>query len=451
MAFSNDVLSITSNVFDARWNVGVEVGTPVFVTFSFGDSRAAYDTQHPNGFTLWTEQAKSYIRQAFQIWDRASGIHFIEVPDSAGGQIRVSLYDMTGTLNSVGQQASGFGYYPSYRTSSGVGIEPSYNNLGGDLFLNSNFFADPTTFAPGQSGFSVALHEIGHTIGFKHPFEGTPVIDPAHDNANYTVMSYTRSGPSTVLGSVDIEASQIYYGKADLSYNWDPTSLTLSIFGSSANEILLGTNLADVISAGGGNDIIRGGPGNDTIDGGEGLDTSLYGRNRTSYSIAPTSSGIIVTDSSGTDGSDALVNVERLQFLDLVLALDTQGNAGNAYRLYQAAFNRTPDQAGLSFWTHQLDFGVDIQTVAAGFVNAAEFKAVYGVNPTHSHIVDLMYQNVLGRAGEPAGISFWVGQLDRGLSIGALLEGFAVSSENHGIVDPKIAQGIVLDHTAFLV
>ena len=94
---------------------------------------------------------------------------------------------------------------------------------------------------------------------------------------------------------------------------------------------------------------------------------------------------------------------------------------------------------------------MDIQAVAQGFVNAAEFKSVYGTNPTNTHIVDLVYSNVLGRAGEPAGINFWVGQLNGGLSVGALLQGFAVSSENHGIVDPKIALGIVLDHTAFLV
>ena len=76
---------------------------------------------------------------------------------------------------------------------------------------------------------------------------------------------------------------------------------------------------------------------------------------------------------------------------------------------------------------------------------------MYGANPTNVHIVDLMYSNVLGRAGEPAGINFWVGQLNGGLSVAALLNGFAVSSENHGIVDPVIAQGIVLDHTLFLV
>jgi len=184
--------------------------------------------------------------------------------------------------------------------------------------------------------------------------------------------------------------------------------------------------------------------------GGNGVDTVVYFGRHASFNVAiNTDTSLSVTGPN--TGVDHLSNIERLQFSDSIVAFDIQGNAGSAYRLYQAAFNRTPDTAGLSFWTHQLDLGLDIQIVAAGFVNAAEFKTVYGVNPTHAHIVDLMYQNVLGRAGESAGINFWVGQLDAGLSTGALLEGFAISSENHGIVDPKIAQGIVLDHTAFLV
>lgn len=184
-----------------------------------------------------------------------------------------------------------------------------------------------------------------------------------------------------------------------------------------------------------------------TIDGGAGLDTVVYAGRRAGFDISVGAGSITV---NGT-GADTIANVERIQFTDSIVAFDIQGNAGNAYRLYQAAFNRTPDTAGLSYWTHALDQGVDILTVARGFVQSSEFRSVYGVQPSNASIVDHLYHNVLHRAGDPEGVAFWTRGLENGLPIADLLQGFAVSSENHSLVDPKIAQGIVLDTSAYLV
>jgi hypothetical protein len=218
--------------------------------------------------------------------------------------------------------------------------------------------------------------------------------------------------------------------------------------GLGGDDVITGSNGNDTLFGYGGNDIIVPLGGSNVVDGGVGFNQVII-HAPIETSTINVSGNLVVVNSS--EGNDTITNAQRVQFSDGALALDVQGNAGNAYRLYQAAFDRTPDTAGLSFWTHQLDLGLDIQTIAQDFVNSSEFKTVYGTNPTNAHIVDLFYQNVLGRAGEPAGINFWVGQLNAGTSVGAVLEGFAVSSENLGIVDPKIAQGIVLDSSAFLV
>ncbi len=241
---------------------------------------------------------------------------------------------------------------------------------------------------------------------------------------------------------------RVHYG-TNFYYRSEESDLVVSY--NSVGVVIDTLGGDDVILTGSGRDQIFAGGGNDRIDAGGGLDVVEFSSSRSAYSLIPMLDNTIqIRDGTGQNGADLLRDVERLQFTDGVLALDIGGNAGNAYRLYQAAFNRTPDQPGVSFWTHQLDLGTDIQAVAQGFVNAAEFRSVYGSNPTNTHIVDLMYQNVLGRAGEPAGINFWVGQLDNGLAIGALLQGFAASSENHGRVDPVIALGISLDQTASL-
>mgnify|MGYP003942493579 CR=1 FL=1 len=98
-------------------------------------------------------------------------------------------------------------------------------------------------------------------------------------------------------------------------------------------------------------------------------------------------------------------SVERLQFSDGTLALDTGSGqtAGEAYRLYQAAFNRTPDTAGLKYQTNALDSGYSLSTVAGNFIASPEFQRTYG-NVNDTQFITLLYQNVLHRAPD-AGVT----------------------------------------------
>ena len=76
-----------------------------------------------------------------------------------------------------------------------------------------------------------------------------------------------------------------------------------------------------------------------------------------------------VNDRLSLEGTDTLTNVERLEFADtngtgqayrLYQAAfertpDTNGNAGQAYRLYQAAFERTPDPVGVGYHVNDIE------------------------------------------------------------------------------------------------
>jgi hypothetical protein len=198
--------------------------------------------------------------------------------------------------------------------------------------------------------------------------------------------------------------------------------------GSAGADWLLGYAGSDVIHGGDGSDHLVGGMGNDMLDGGAGLDTAVFGGIRAGYTLARTSSGMTAT--SATEGSDALINVERLQFTDKTIAFDLDGNAGQAYRLYQAAFDRVPDQAGLGDWIDGMDRGMGLSQVATGFINSAEFKALYGNNPTNSEFVTLLYDNVLHRAPDTAGYNDWMNGLSSGMTREQVLIGFSESTEN---------------------
>src|SRR6185369_519335 len=67
----------------------------------------------------------------------------------------------------------------------------------------------------GDSGFVTLLHEIGHALGLKHPFE-SPLLPSAENTTANTLMSYTRvgNGNATDLAAFDIAALQYLYGVA---------------------------------------------------------------------------------------------------------------------------------------------------------------------------------------------------------------------------------------------
>ena len=80
-------------------------------------------------------------------------------------------------------------------------------------------------------------------------------------------------------------------------------------------------------------------------------------------------------------GTEILTNIERLQFADNSLALDIEGNAGEVYRLYQAAFNRPPDIEGLSYWLNQRDEGMSLEDIANHFIFSQELNRAISLRP----------------------------------------------------------------------
>jgi subtilisin-like proprotein convertase family protein len=194
-----------------------------------------------------------------------------------------------------------------------------------------------------------------------------------------------------------------------------------------------------------GNDarnVFRGNGGNDTIDGGAGIDTAAYTGARSGYTVVKGTSGWTV--SSTDEGADSLLNVERLQFSDATFALDISGNAGQVYRIYQAAFNRAADAGGLGYWISVMDSGATLNNIAQGFVDSPEFKKLYGTNPTNEQVMSKMYDNVLHRTPDQAGYDYWVGVLNRNeASVAAVLATISESPENQAALVGVIGNGFV--------
>jgi hypothetical protein len=261
-------------------------------------------------------------------------------------------------------------------------------------------------------------------------------------NINVSVIpDHTTEGPETMVLKLGDGAGTIL-GTASLVIN-DTSRAFNFIRGSESGELLVGTNDDDQLEAFGGNDVLQGGRGNDALSGGSGNDVAKYAGNWANFKIERTDNGWKVSDKTGAEGIDSLQSIETIRFADMSVALDLGGSAGQAYRIYQAAFNRAADPAGLGFWMNYLDKGGSVQGMAAGFIDSNEFRSLYGITPTNAELVGRMYQNVLHRAPDQAGFDYWVGALDKHLSsVSEVLAGFSESAENQAALLGVVGTGI---------
>ncbi len=245
--------------------------SPAFVTFSFDTVAAdyvddgSYTQAFIDSFTAFGAAAKTVARAALAAWADISGITLFEV--AAGqGDLRFGGYDFT--LDPDTAAFAGFAYHPATDVEQYFAFRDA---LGGDVFIDLNYVTD--TF--------ILLHEVGHAMGFKHPFEGDPTLLPALDNHDNTVMSYTGNN-NPFLGPFDVQAVQSVYclnaadGTQVASWSWNAGTETLTQSGDAAANRIFGVSVRDVINGSGGNDFIGGFGGDDVLNGGSG-DDSLHG------------------------------------------------------------------------------------------------------------------------------------------------------------------------------
>lgn len=298
-------------------------------------------------------------------------IEFVEVTGSADPTMNVGYVDLPGNVAGTG------GFNHSFTAS------------------NPSTLVDYDNFTVFDDAFDLSehliLHELGHALGLKHPFDGSPTLPAAYDSNKYTLMAYNPNPDNGLDGNrlmpFDIAALQQRWG-ANLTTatgndnytgatsgtvdsiwdaggidTFDASALTTNVKldlnegafsqfgtyedvtiaygvtienakGGSGLDEIYGNDADNVLDGGAGDDVIEGAGGADTVSGGGGNDDiDLGDGNDTAFGQGGNDiirGGLADDDLSGGAGSDQLFGDEGADTVDGDTGGDTiNGGAGN--------------------------------------------------------------------------------------------------------------------------
>nr|WP_315252175.1 DUF4214 domain-containing protein [uncultured Duganella sp.] len=356
----------------------------------------------------------------------AAGDYYLKIIDGNKDAKHEATYTLTPTL--VSQAGVVFNGTTNHSAATALSVPLGTTIMG--------------TINSGESDYFKVNAISGGTLSlnFVHPqvysLDGYGVGITILDSHGKIVLDSTEYG-SNLLSTTLASGGDYYIKINDAAPHSSSGKGVYQLFaGMSSNGgvSLSGTPASDAWSGTGGNDF---------INGGGGLDTVSYQGNSGDYKINVSAVGAQVVDSLGRDGNDSLINVERLQFADKMVALDVDGVAGMAYRVYQAAFDRAPDPAGVGYWIAQMDKGASLYDVANSFIRSQEFQDKHGAGISNKDLVTAFYTNVLHRTPDQTGQNYWIGLLNNHqVDAADVLASFSTSAENVAQLTGVLSHGI---------
>lgn len=179
------------------------------------------------------------------------------------------------------------------------------------------------------------------------------------------------------------------------------------------------------------NDLFQGQPGTDFFDGGLGTDTVVYAGPLERYAVNKSGNRFIVSEPTGSDDTDYLTNIERLQFSNAKLALDVaSGPVADGARLIGALLGPAyiKDKALAGIVIGLMDQQYSAEFVATLGLATPMYQGLAG-SSSNVDFVKHVFNNVVGRPPIAQELNTYVAMLENGSSSQASLAVMAANTD----------------------
>jgi Ca2+-binding RTX toxin-like protein len=405
--------------------LGAALGEGQIVRYHFPQKLPAFfSAEDANGFTPFNADQIAYAKKAMDYISSIIGVTFLEVGvDLAGEPFTVLI------ANNDQEKSGGYAYELLEGRPSAIMIDNGYAN-------------QHPSENNGRNLYYVLMHEIGHVLGLKHPFqvnsidgqtESPPYLPGSENNDRHTVMSYTSLDPGRGMrySPLDIAALQYIYGP---SKSLAPEDTTWTLSASSSN----------MIGDGGGTDTLSGAGITQAITAF--LEPGYWGHIGEKASTITSAGQLVINFGSDIENllggladdrltGNALANrIDGGEGNDLLAGLagnDTlDGGSGRDSALFagqSGGFTITRDGAKVSVADSSGALGTDVLSNIERIVFDDRARA-YDVDGNGGKLYRL-YQASFDRVPDTAGIGYWLAQLDGGTPLNAIAGGFIGSNE----------------------
>jgi hypothetical protein len=204
-----------------------------------------------------------------------------------------------------------------------------------------------------------------------------------------------------------------------------------SLSGLGGNDSLSGGAGNDLINGGANDDTLNGGAGDDQLTGGDGLDTAVYSGASGGYRLLFSNNTLRVQDRNGTDGTDTLSQIERLQFNNKSVIVESKAHSGfsdipaSMYQFFILAFGAAPGVEYLQQCAEAYRAGADVRRITNVFTTKSQFTDTYPITLSNRELATKLVNNVAGlsatQAARDEAVTDISTALDNGLSRGDMI------------------------------
>lgn len=118
-----------------------------------------------------------------------------------------------------------------------------------------------------------------------------------------------------------------------------------------------------------------------------------------------------------------------------------KSNKDKLYYIYEAVLNRNPDEKGFAYWLNKMEqesytiedilpsFYSSIEAIGNHLQNSRKITEQVNQFKSNADKISFLYQNILDRMPEPAGLKYWMEQLRSGKSIEQIITAMYSSKE----------------------